>query len=92
MFFLAAIFWVLVTWLMFAFLAAIPVWALWNWLMPSIFGMEQLISIADFRTTRALELVLWISAQDQFQKFLVLILMTKPVEDALENAMCPSSS
>jgi len=42
MVFLAAIFWVLVTWLVFAFLAAIPAWALWNWLMPTIFGVTSL--------------------------------------------------
>jgi len=39
---LAVMFWVLVTWLVFAFLAALPAWLLWNWLMPQIFGLPPL--------------------------------------------------
>jgi hypothetical protein len=27
---------------MFALIAAIPIWLLWNWLMPEIFGLPQI--------------------------------------------------
>ena len=41
MVFFAAMFWVLATSLIFAFLTAVPAWVLWNWLMPTIFGVSS---------------------------------------------------
>lgn len=42
MVFFAAMFWVLATSLVFSFLTAVPAWVLWNWLMPTIFGVSSI--------------------------------------------------